>query len=302
MKSIYMHVLLYLTQVTVKCHILNPAPLTMERGSATCDSQFAYFTPHGSKSPYRYEWNTEKWKKLPPCPYRESGLLIIDGTLNAVGGCIWEGMDYTNEVFTLKHDKWVKEYPQMNSARSYTAVICTADGHIVIAIGGNGGVEWTSAVELFDVKTRMWHKLAELPSPLTYPSAAICGNQIFVIGDGYHGFKCTLQKVQTSSHETSLQSPYNIVNWTPLPRLPVTASTAASLGKELVIVGGIRRLFSLVSSIYKLINGEWVEIGSMHSARYKCLVFTPIPESIIVVGGRGYKGFLALNTVERCTV
>ena len=292
----YVCSLIHVSQVPVECHKQKPAPFPMERGSATCDSQFAYFTPHGRKLLYRFERNTEKWEKLPPCQYRDSGLVIIDGNLNAVGG--WEGMDhYTDEVFTLKHDKWVKEYPRMNTARSYTAVVCTADGRFVIGIGGRGGLEWTNAVELLDVKTRMWHKLAELPSPLMYPSAAICGNQICVIGDRCNGFICSLQEVQTND-----QMSLHIVNWTPLPRLPVTVSTAASLGRELVIVGGMRRPLSLVSSIYKLKDGEWVEIGSMLCARYRCLVVTPIPESMVVVGGRGYWGFSALSTVERCTV
>lgn len=290
----------HISQVTVECHKQKQAPFAMERGSATCDSQFAYFTPHGRKLLYRYELNTEKWEKLPSCPYRDSGLLIIDGTLNAVGG--WEGMGYyTNKVCTLYHDEWVQEYPGMNTARSCPAVVCTANGRFVVGIGGHGGLEWTNAVELLDVKTRMWHKLAELPSPLMYPSAAICGNQICVIGDRYNGFICSLQEVQTSD-QMSLQSPLHIINWAPIPRLPVTVSTAASLGKELVIVGGMRRPLSLVSSIYKLKDGEWVEIGSMLSARYRCLVVTPIPESMVVVGGRGHWGLSALNTVERCTV
>ena len=72
-------------QLTVQCHKKKAAPCRMERGSATTDDQFAYFTP-GSKSVFSYHWSTEEWKELPSPPYQYSGLVIIDGELTAVGG------------------------------------------------------------------------------------------------------------------------------------------------------------------------------------------------------------------------
>ena len=72
-------------QLTVQCHKKKIAPRVMMRGSATTDNQFAYFIPVGSYSVYRYQW---KWKELPPSLYWNSGLVIIDGELTAVGGYI----------------------------------------------------------------------------------------------------------------------------------------------------------------------------------------------------------------------
>ena len=66
-------------------HYKKTAPCEMVRGSATNNGQFAYFTPDDSSSVYRYEWRGEKWEKLHSCPYRNSGLVIIDGKLTAVG-------------------------------------------------------------------------------------------------------------------------------------------------------------------------------------------------------------------------
>ena len=71
------------------------------RGSATTDHQFAYLTPYDSNLVYSYEWNTEQWNKLPSCPYDNSALVIIDGTLTTVGGTDYRS-GYTNKLFTLR--------------------------------------------------------------------------------------------------------------------------------------------------------------------------------------------------------
>ena len=106
----------------------------MTRGFATTDHQFAYFTPHNSDSVYRYEWNTEQWNELPSCPYLNSALVIIDGTVTTVGG------GYTNKLFTLEQRQWVEEYPPMNTARSCPAVVSTSGSDYIIVIGGCGDV------------------------------------------------------------------------------------------------------------------------------------------------------------------
>ena len=76
-------------------------------------------------------------------------------------------------------------------------------------------------------------------------------------------------------------------------------STAATLCGQLVIVGG-EQGGSSVNSIYQLINGQWVEIGSMSSDRWMCLVVTPSPDKMMIVGG--YEGYLSLDSVEECVV
>ena len=120
-------------QLAVKCHHKKAAPRGMPRGSATTDGQFAYFTPDYPNSVYRYEWRGEKWEELPSCPHRNSGLVIIDGKLTAVGGL---GGSCTNKLLTLRQKKWVEEYPPMNTGRSSPAVVSTSDGEYLIVIGG----------------------------------------------------------------------------------------------------------------------------------------------------------------------
>ena len=283
-------------QLTVRCHKKKTASREMDRGSATTDDQLAYFTPHASDSVYKYQWSTEKWKEILPTPYRNSGLVIIDGELTAAGG--WDGSRYTNKLFTLRLGRWIEHYPPMNTARSDTAVVSTSDGNYIVVIGGNvvGGGDWTATVELFHVRSRRWYKLTNLLRALPQPSATICDNELHVIGRDGTGYSCSLQALLSSDQPITSQSISNILTWTPLPQLPVKWSTAATLCGQLVIVGGMQD-WSQVNSIHQLIDGQWVEIGSMSSVRWRCLVVTPSPDKMMIVGG-----VRAEDSVEECVV
>ena len=163
-------------QLTVQCHKKKTAPCGMTRGSATTDDQFAYFTPGGFNLVYSYQLNAEKWKRLPPSPYCNFGLVIIDGELTAVGGD--DGYRYTNKLFTSRQGQWVEHYPPMNTARFSPAVVSTSDGNYIVVIGGDVGGRWTATVELFHVRSRRWYELTNLPQGLTQPSATICDNEV----------------------------------------------------------------------------------------------------------------------------
>ena len=280
-------------QLTVQCHDEKTAPCGMTRGSATSDLQYAFFMSTNAHFVYRYEWSTEKWDELPPCRYRNCTLVIIDGALTAVGG--WDGSHDTNKLFTLRQRRWVEELPPMKAARSWTTVVSTSDGEYVLVIGGRGGDGGWTTVELFQVRSRSWSELTHLPQPLVLPSATICGNLIHVIGRDGNGFSCSLQDLPSNDQPTTSQSRSRTISWPPLPPLPVTHSTAATLCGQLVIIGG-KRDWSSVNSIHQLVDGQWVEIGSMSSDRMECLVVSPSPDKMMIVGGWG------MDSVEECVV
>ena len=235
--------------------------------------------------------------QLPSCPYENSGLAIIDSELTTVGGA--DGVVHrTNKLFTLRQGKWLRQwkwvevYPPMNTARSRPAVVSTSDGDYLIAIGGFVGVvARTATVELFQVKSRRWYKLTDLPQPLPYPSATICGDLLHVIGNVRNSYSCSLQSLP--SNDRPITSPLTL-SWKPLPPLPVQRSTAATLCGQLVLIGGEQSL-SPVNSIHQLVEGRWVEIGSMTSGRCWCLAVSPSPDRILIVGGAG-----AGHSVEEC--
>ena len=257
------------------------------------------FTPFGSYSLYQYEYTTEKLETLRQCPHWDSGLATINNELTTVGG--WDGSGLTNKLMTLRQRVWVEEYPPMKTGCSYPAVVTTSDGNYLFVIGGFvGGVGWSATVELLQLKTRKWYTVTNLPKPLSYPSATICGNQLNVIGGGGDGFSCSLQDLPSS--DQPITSPLTL-SWTPLPPLPVKAATAATLCGQLVLIGG-RQGWSSVNSIHQLVDGQWMKIGSMTSQREKCLVVSPSPDKILIVGGYEMKGASGPITsiVEECVV
>ena len=184
----------------------------------------------------------------------------------------------------------------MNFARSSPAVVSTSDGeHMnLIVIGGEckGNDGRIAVVELFNTRSGNWSRLTNIPGHFSLPSATICGNQLYVIGRNA-GFRCSLQML-LSNHQ-QVKSQYDIISlWVPLPLLPVDYSSVATLCKQLVIVGG-RKYGSVVDSIHQLVDGQWEKIGSLSSVRYWCLVVSPSPDKLVVVGGK-----VAEYSVEVC--
>ena len=186
---------------------------------------------------------------------------------------------------------------QIPSNEHSPAVVSTSDGDYLIVIGGYDDDYWTATIELFQMKNRRWHKLTDLSQPLPNPSATICGDQLNVIKSDGDGYSCSLQALPSS--EKPITSPLTL-SWKPLPRLLVTCSTSATLCGQLVIIGGGQGQ-SPVNSIHQLVDGKWVRIGSMVIDRHYCLVASPSPDRIIIVGGVG-ADYNALDSVEECAV
>ena len=86
-----------------------------------------------------------------------------------------------------------------------------------------------------------------------------------------------------------------LLKWTKLPQLPIRLSTAASLCGELLSVSG-GQYNAPSNPILQLVDGRWVKIGSTSCGSYmeKCLVVSPSPDKMIIVGG--------IRSVEECVV
>ena len=188
----------------------------------------------------------------------------------------------------------------MNTVHSSPAVVST---NITLVIGGYVGVAgWTATVEVLHMRSKRWYVLNNLPLPLFLPSATICGSQLHILGLDGAGYSCSLQALLSSDQPVTSLSISNFLKWTPLPQLPVEYSTAATLCGQLVIVGGEQGMLQ-VNSIHQLIGGQWVEISTMSGCREKCLVVTPSPDKMMVVGGYGALYSISeRDSVEECVV
>ena len=293
----------FFIQLTVECQRNDTGvPKRIKTGYAKVN-RYAYVTTDSTL--YQYECSTEKWIEL--CckspPHHDAGLVIIDSELTTVGGRN-DRYRPTNKLFTLRQRKWVEKYPPMNTACAYPAVVSTSDGNYLIVIGGfDDGGHWTATVELFQVKSRRWHKLTDLPRPLPKPSATICCDQLNVIGNDDNGYSCSLQALPSS--DTPITSPLTL-SWKPLPHLPVTESIAATLCGQLVIIGGREKKWSSVNSIHQLVGGKWVKIGSMCARRANCFALGISEDKVLIVGGvrtkrEGYLEVCVVVTTKKST-
>ena len=80
---------------------------------------------------------------------------------------------------------------------------------------------------------------------------------------------------------TSHTTPHIALTWRRLPQLPVEYSAIGTLCGQLVIIGGDLRK----SELYRLVDGKWVKIVSMPCGRRWCLVVSPSPDKMMIVGG-----------------
>ena len=122
----------------------------MYRGSAVTDQNVAYFTSSHSNKVYHYTISTDEWLTLPPCPYSNSALVIIDNELTAVGGGC--GGYCTNKLVTLRQGRWVEEYPRMCSRHSRATCVGISNVHhmkfIRMSLLLEGGVKVVGVLQL----------------------------------------------------------------------------------------------------------------------------------------------------------
>ena len=192
--------------------------------------------------------------------------------------------------------------------------VASIEGYLIV-IGGWIG-HHIATVELFQVKSRMWYKLTNSPQSFDLPSATICDNLLHVIGADLNGYSCSLKDLPSSNKPIPPQSVPCLLSWTPLPALPVKESTVATLCGQVVLIGGRQTSLvnskspvstslvnseSPVSSIHQLVDGQWVEVGSMTGGRWQCLVASPSPDKILIVGGYGAY-YSKQDRVEECVV
>ena len=172
-----------------------------------------------------------------------------------------------------------------NNIRSSPALLLIPDHSYIIVIGRHSS-KWTTAFELFQLKSKTWLTLTNLSKPLPSPSTVIVGDVLYMVGQNGLGFSCSIQALLPNEHT---------MVWEPLPCLSVKNSTIAALCGRLVAVGATHDCSS-VNTVYQLIlNEEWKDIGSMKRARTWCLVSGVLPGKIIIVGGSGDEDF-----VEKC--
>ena len=302
----------------MQCCRKKDTPYDITSGSATIDSNTAYFRSGWTGSLHTYSINHDEWAKPPQPPCTHYGLVCIEGQLTTVGGMRsgWFGtINVTGQLFSLQDGKWKERYPPLNTARSSPAVVSTSyDGHdyIIVAGGKSDGGNWITSVEV--LSNNKWSHKTDLPDGLQLPSATVSNTTLYVISKyDFIGYSISLRELLVDSQPMKfpltlpwtrlLPLPWTQLPlpWKQLPRLPMHYTTPVSICGEFLIVGGRDGNGKLSSAIYQLWNNQFVEVDHVAEAKRWCLAVTPSPDKMVVVGGFSRGGMIS-HTVEEVSV
>ena len=285
------------------------APHKMCGYGAAVDGHVVYFNS-GWHEIFAYNSTTKTWSELPRYPNHSFSLTIINSLLTAIGG---KTTNYvlTNSLLSLTGKKWTKQFPPMPTKRSYASVVCS--GKSLIVAGGLGGL---SAVEVMDIETLQWATASSLPRPLCGELAAICGDQVYMLGGfDWMGkfskslFTCSLAALLKSCRPQSLVAQLKTLSlasrskvWHQLADTPVIHSTWVALHGRLLAVGGCDSNDKQTTAIhmYNTTTDSWEVISHMATPRQRCLVAVLPHNKLMVVGG--WTADSKTDTVEVTTI
>ena len=274
---------------------------------AVIDGNTVYIRNEGTVNIYAYDVTSDSWSQLPNDIHRCGSLAVINGWLTAVGGGFFT--TYSNELFSLTGEgngrKWTKKFPPMITKRCCATALCTETTLIVAGGEGEGGV--LSTIEVMNTETHQWSAAADLPQPMRYASAALCGDQLYILCGLSRDIACT-RFVYTCSVSALLQS----CAWSPLEDkpnvwsrvadLPVIHSTCESFHGRLLAVGGKMASLNATKAVYMYNStaNSWEIISHMTTGHWNCFTAVLPDNQLMVVGGTTDGGWS--DTVEIASV
>ena len=273
------------------------APCEMAITSPVVDGNMVYFHNYDSSGVYSYDSEKQMWSSLPQSPHSYCSLAVVSGLLTAIGGLTrsWLGRNVTNQLFSLTGEgKWVERFPPMPTKRYGTAAVCS--GKSLLVAGGSGGDHKSlHVVEVMDMETLQWSTASSLPFALTFASATICEDRIYLLG---YDWSSEPRSVLASSMADLLQScrPQSLGArletltlqevWHLVTDLPVRSSSCATLGGQLLAVGGSDDIsYTTAIHQYNPASNSWEVISHMPTARSHTLVAVLPGNKLMVVGG-----------------
>jgi N-acetylneuraminic acid mutarotase len=113
---------------------------------------------------------------------------------------------------------------------------------------------------------------------LSYASAAVCGDQIYVMGKAM--YTCSIQLLLMN------RGPGTRV-WKEVAAPPVTQTTCVSIHGRLIAVGGRDPINKPTSAVhmYNPTTNSWEVISHMGTPRYDCIAAVFRNSQLMVVGG-----------------
>ena len=293
------------------------APCRMYR---MCDTVVDGNTVYVKKSNtiHSYDVISDSWSQLPDCVCDYGSIAVINGWLTTVGGGSFS--KYSNELFSLTGKgsgrRWTQQFSPMPTKRRATTSLCTQTALIVA--GGQGvGCRKLSTVEVMDTETHQWSTAADLPQPMYWASATVCGDQICILG-GVEGdyyvesaYTCSVSALLQSCVPSLLEAKFHRrslkdktgIKWKQVADVPVTQSSCKSFYGRILAIGGWMESGEATTAVYMYnsTTNSWEIISHMTTGRCNCFTAVLPDNGLMVVGG--YIGLSSTtNSLELATV
>ena len=266
---------------------------------------------------FNYNTSDDEWSTLPKCKVHDFGLAVVDGLVTVVGGEVdevihrksvssrgpgkkkifrWPPSRSTQiYVFDEQDGCWNQDhFPPMSVARKDPAVICVQ--LYVIVAGGVSDDVLCNSVEVMNIETKIWTRVASLPEAVSSLTAANCGDQLYFLGgrdeNGSTGavFTCSVRSLVRPSDSSSGEKLKQEVNeypvWRKVADVPALRSTCVAINDELFAVGGRTSSYRPLADIYcyNRLEDSWQIAGQMPTARSMCIAAF-VTNKLVVVGG-----------------
>ena len=269
------------------------APFAYKRYcDAVVDGSKVYFQG-GDYRLFAYNIGDNSWSHLPDCPFYGFSLAILNGQLTTIGGG-----PPTNKLMSLTNEhKWTENFSPMPTKRMFVTAVCTET--ILIVAGGVGLNGRLAIIEVLNFETSQWSTAADLPETSFYCSAAVHGDQLYMLGGlGNKSLyicsvsallqTCTRRSLVGTLVET-LQRALSLSSgvWSKLPDLPVRQSTCVTFCGQLLAFGGVDsdNKPTIAVYMYNQDTDSWNVISHMATARKNCFAAVLPTNQLMVVGG-----------------
>jgi len=166
----------------------------------------------------------------------------------------------------------------MPTPRSEEGVAMLGD-KIYVAGGESEAIKKTNVVEVYDLKTKMWHTVAPLPIAMNHVGMSSYDGKLYAVGGTHdNGY----------SNKLFIYDPIDD-KWSEGKFMPAarTALTVNFIGDKLYAIGGVDDVHNVADTnlVYDPKNNSWTKKAPMPTARHH-LTSSVVDGKLYVIGGR----------------
>ena len=179
-------------------------------------------------------------------------------------------------------------------------MLCTGTA-LIVAGGEAEDNSPLNTVEIMNIATKQWSTAADLPQPVSYAPAAVCGDQVYILRETNMYTCSVVTLIQPRASFLANNYLWKRV-WSEIATPPVTWTTCVSIHDQLLVIGGNGSDEEPTSAIhmYSPITDSWEVISHMETPRRDCIAAVLPDNQLMVVGGLTGQG--VTDSVEFASV